>query len=239
MTFSKILATALATLLVATSSLRAADQPNSTEYSNESTQRHFNIGYGFYLNALGAINTVPNDGFKTAQGFTAEYGFALFVPFNDKGNYGFGIDIGAASISYDTKQLRTDSSSLIHHEDYSITSIFPHFYFSGFVIGVQAGLSPSGTLTIVDPKGGSSNVAPTDLKPFIMPRLGMELPLAESTWGRFNFNLQAAYAAMGIYSKVDHYPFYKQSPVDQNAVAPVPVTLSLGVSFIFKVPIYY
>ena len=190
------------------------------------SERHFTFSYGFSFNVIGAISTNPNAGYKTRQAFTTENAFLLFVPFNVKQTTGFGVEIGTTAITY-TMQQTTNPDSIypVNNETYNYTSIFPHFYFNGLVVGAVIGLSPT------SPTTGSP------LKTAIIPRVGASIPITDESWGRLNFNFLLGYAFDGVYEKGSDYR-YNFTP-NVNDPSPRPITLSLGITLLMRAPIFY
>ncbi len=212
-----------------TAELRAVDENfQTTDYIN----RHFDLCYGLSYHLVGAIATNPNSGYKTGVDFTSEQAFQLFIPFNKKATTGLALEYGNSALAFTTQNTSlADSTFPKHPESYTFTSFFPHFYINGLVIGAMIGLSPTGSVKT----DGFTNVP--KLKTFIIPRLGASVPLLDGEWGRVNFNIIGGYCFAGMYEDGKKYVNVHVTPTDD--VSPTPVSLSIGLSFMFRAPIFY
>lgn len=223
--------------------------PKKTK-SSAATQEPYSVFAGVYLHGKAGMKANVAHGYKTDVTFmsTPDFGISLMFPFTRNGNLGFGLSVGLGNYGYVNKPESnvTDNNKII--EQYQFISIFPHVNLSGVILG----------LNLNNPSGGSTKTAAgTDVsvirsnlttnKPDYSSYLGsfneivagVSIPVLDESYGRLNASLLFGYALSGIYKNDSDYLFaYDDNITLSSDNNPKPVSVSIGVSFLFKIPVF-
>lgn len=197
--------------------------------TSKTPQPAYGIYGGLHVAMRAGINTNVPNGTKTDVDFasTPDYGLSVLIPFNRTASLGLGLDVGYTNYAYISKPESgaTDNNSI--RCQYSYFNIFPHFYLSGFVIGASLTSSPTVDFSY---KNGTkiTTITNSNLVSNIEAKLGFAIPVMDESFGRLNVNFLAGYTVNGLYDT----KYIVNS--DDN---PQVVSVGLGISFLFKVPL--
>jgi hypothetical protein len=226
----------------------------------DSNTKFMNIYAGAYVSGKVGLNTKVADGFKSDVSFNSvpDFGATVLLAFGKRNNIGIGLDLGYSTDSYISKPddfIRNGPTDLnTIKEQYHYLGLFPHLYFSGFVVGVNIGLPSSATTrsktghdVSVRDQGGPSDpplaipaMDYTDsLATIFEIKLGGRLPVSDDPLGRLNIEVMATYSLTHLYKYAGfYYGAYSNDGVSNkhnlnSDYNPLPVTLSLGISYQF------
>ncbi|MBL7975527.1 MAG: hypothetical protein JNJ85_11485 [Candidatus Kapabacteria bacterium] len=226
--------------------------PETTK-SPATTPEPYSVFAGVYLHGKAGMKANVAHGYKTDVTFlsTPDFGAQLLFPFTRNGNLGFGLSIGLGNYGYVNKPESnvTDNNKVI--EQYQFISIFPHFNLSGVILGLNMNSASGGTVKTA--AGTEVSVVISDTKPDYSKYLnsfneivaGVSIPVLDESYGRLNASLLVGYALNGIYKDITSDRSYYMFAYDDNNILgksssdnnPKPVSLSVGVSFLFKIPV--
>lgn len=204
-------------------------------YVANEKENKYGIFVGLGAMAKASVNTKVSTGDKTDVGFATvpDYHLSLFVPFNNKASVGFGLDVGYSYYSYITKpeSNATDTNSLKFQ--YSYFNLFPHLNLYGFVIGASFLSSPDLTSRnlIGNETANAEGIKRTN-EPVSMTeiRIGGCIPVMDEIYGRLNINIMAGYMISG-----QHKENLRINGSNTANANPQPASLSLGLSYLFKI----
>jgi len=213
----------------------------------------YSIYAGVYLFGKAGMKVNVAKGSKTDVVFmgTPDFGAQIMFPFMRNGNFGFGLDIGLSSYGYVNKPESnvTDDNKII--EQYQFINIFPHLNLSGVIIGVNINNVSGGSTKTNSGKDVSVDITQTttpadyskSLTSFSEIRAGLAIPVMDENYGRLNASLMLGYGLGGIFKddgKNYVYAYDRDGltlpsfSADNN---PKPVSIAIGVSFLFKIPV--
>lgn len=220
----------------------------------------YHILAGLNIYGKAGMNTNPADGRKTAVDLITlpDINASIMVPFTKEGKVGLGLDFGFNSVGYINKQGFGDDESIklsTIHEQYTYFQVFPHINAYGFLAGVSFG-----TPNKID--AYSKNVDNTPAVPVtsdgifsfnelghlqssLEVRVGGSVPVIDDNMIRLSINIMAGYALNGLVpdDKIARYVYSSnrndngtfESPSIENN--PKPVTLGIGISCYYKIPL--
>lgn len=221
-------------------------------------------GYTFYVGpyvaAKGTIKTSAAQGTKTGPAFNVppDLGAQILAPIPGASWLKFGVDVGLATYSYDSKPERNADDDNTLREQYQFINVFPHLNLYGVVLGVNIGMPSSaqakslsgnvesayGTVTTV---GGMNIVLPDDpdapgydpskyLASMLEFRIGGSIPLVTSSTGKLNLNIMAGYTLNGLFTNGRNYlGAYDNLTSYDETLNPRMASISLGVSYLFGI----
>ncbi len=228
-----------------------------SQAATDDSTKFINIYVGAGVAGKAGVNTKVADGFKSDVNFNSVpelYATALFA-FGKRNNIGLGLDVGMNSLSFISKpdvNIRAVTDDNIIKEQYSYIGIFPHLFFSGFVVGCNIGL-PSSASTVSKSGTDVSVLYPgVPMNPPAMKvdysslmntmfelKLGGRLPVSDDALGRLNIDVMLGYSLTHIYA--DGHNYYgsynndgKGTVIYNSDDNPLPVSLSLGISYQFR-----
>ncbi len=224
-------------------------------------------GYTFYVGpyaaAKGTIKTSVAEGTKTGPAFNIppDLGVQILAPIPGASGLRFGVDVGLATYSYDSKPESFANDSNTIREMYQFVNVFPHINLYGLVLGVNLGLPSSasaknlkGDATSMYGRsfqtGGMNLVVPDDpkdpgydpsqyLATMVELRIGGNITLMSNSSGRLCVNILAGYTLNGLFSNGRNYrgayPFAQFDQTFDETLNPRMVSLSLGISYGFGI----
>lgn len=220
-------------------------------------------GYAFFIGpyaaAKGSIKTTAAQGTKTGPVFNVppELGAQILAPIPGASWLRFGVDLGLATYSYESKpeSNATDDNTVI--EKYQFINVFPHLNLYGLVLGVNIGLpssagaqtlsgrtvSPSGTATQV---GGMNVVVPDDpdapgydpskyLATMLEFRIGGNIPLVSSETGTLNLSVMAGYTLNGLFTNGRNYLLAYEGGSYDETLNPRLASFAVGFNYVFAI----
>lgn len=203
--------------------------PSGKKDTTKVSQEAYGLYAGLNVAMRAGVNTNVPTGTKTDVDFASspDYGLSILIPFNRTASLGLGLDVGYTNYAYISKPESgaTDNNSI--RCQYTYFNIFPHFYLSGFVIGASLTSSPTVDFSY---KNGTkiTTITNSNLVSNIEAKLGFAIPVMDESFGRLNVNFLAGYTVNGLYDT----KYIVNS--DDN---PQVVSVGLGISFLFKVPL--
>lgn len=224
-------------------------------------------GYTFYVGpyaaAKGTIKTAVADGTKTGPAFNVppDLGVQILAPIPGASGLRFGVDLGLATYSYESKPESNANDSNTIREVYQFINVFPHINLFGLVMGVNIGLPTSasaknlrGDVTSVYGKnittGGMNFTVPDDpkdpgydpsqyLATMVELRVGGNITLMSNASSRLCVNIMAGYTLNGMFANGRNYLLaYQGGSFGGNfdeTLNPRVVSFSLGLSYGFGI----
>lgn len=236
---------------------RTPETTTSTATTEQAPADNYGIYIGPYVGANMSLNTAVANGFKVSPELSApDFGAQVLVPFGKKSTIGFMLDIGSSKTSFTTKPETKDVDSNTVKETYSYFNVSPQLYLSGFIIGLNFGLSPTQTAQNLNEKDYyisymydsetkfklREKAKDSYLKTRMDLKVGGAIKLLNDENGMLNLNIMATYNLSGLYEKAENY--YYAYEIDnansmpkeeaKNSLNPTPVSLSLGLSYLFR-----
>ncbi|MES2767364.1 MAG: outer membrane beta-barrel protein [Bacteroidota bacterium] len=237
-----------------------ADATTTTEQGSTTSATtasdKYSIFIGPYIAGKGSIPIAVAESRLMAPGFNPDFGVTALFPFGKGSSMGVGVDLGYTGYTYTTKPLisndTTDAINTIK-EKYNYITFAPYLNLGGFTLGLNFGFPSSATFTddndsTVSMVRDTNTIFPKEidatqyLKTLMEVRVGGMIPVFSNDMGRLNINLQAGYVFSGLYTDHKNYVgAYEGTSLDPNnnkkpkeELNPTPVTLSLGLSYLFN-----
>jgi hypothetical protein len=229
-------------------------QAHAQDYSSSYT---FYVGP--YLAAKGSIKTSAAEGTKTGPAFNVppDLGAQILAPIPGASWLKFGVDVGLATYSYDSKPERNATDDNTIREQYQFINVFPHLNLYGVVLGVNFGLPSSASAQslsgntesvygTVSQIGGMNIVVPDDpdasgydpskyLATMLEFRIGGSIPLVSSSTGILNLNIMAGYTLNTLFTNGRNYLVAYEGTSYDETLNPRVASLSLGLSYVFGI----
>jgi hypothetical protein len=214
---------------------------------------------GPYLAAKGSIKTSAAEGTKTGPAFNVppDLGAQILAPIPGASWLKFGVDVGLATYSYDSKPERNATDDNTIREQYQFINVFPHLNLYGVVLGVNIGFPSSASAQslsgntesvygTVSQIGGMNIVVPDDpdasgydpskyLATMLEFRIGGSIPLVSSSTGILNLNIMAGYTLNTLFTNGRNYLVAYEGTSYDETLNPRVASLSLGLSYVFGI----
>lgn len=210
---------------VSAQSIRATpEEPAKAPGAESANPDIFPMSVGAYIGGRACVNAgeIPT-GTKTGLSMNGvpDFGATFYVPFTTTGssNIGFNLAFGYTSLTVVSKPESgvTDGTTLVPKLSYF--AITPTFYLKGISVGVNIGM-PTG-LTYFNKDETIKAPGQKDLlNTLVSFHFGGIIPIYYDEFGRFNFLISGS------------YPLGDVGKIYGNDYAPVPASLSLGVSYV-------